>query len=568
MAEQLLVIDDEESIRFTFEALLKREGYAVRTADGFPAALEVLEQYRPDLIFVDIVLGPHRGTEILKVVQERGMKCPVVIITGKPTIESAAESVRLGAFDYLTKPIGKEILIKTARLALGQRRLLQEKEQAERERERTRHYLETVFRSIEDAIITVDQEMRIVEANGSVERICGVHPGTIQGRKAHEIFHYCQAACLNILKECLDKRRPIREYRMECTYRKKAGQVVVINSAPLVDQAGQNLGGVFIIRDITRLSRMEKELAERYHFHNIIGRHWRMQELFCLLEILAETETTVLITGETGTGKEMAARAIHYSGSRAAKPLVSVNCAALAENLLESELFGHVKGAFTGAIKDKVGRFQAADGGTLFLDEIGELPPALQVKLLRVLQEKEIERVGDSRPIPVNVRIIAATNADLKEKIARGAFREDLYYRIKVMEISLPPLRERTEDIPLLVDHFCAELNSRYGKEIPGISREVLERFLAYPWPGNVRELRHALERAFVVCPDTLIGLSALPLEIRSHHPRSDPPAETGAALNEARIQEALVQAGGNKAKAARLLGISRQTLYRRMGGV
>jgi transcriptional regulator with PAS, ATPase and Fis domain len=290
-----------------------------------------------------------------------------------------------------------------------------------------------------------------------------------------------------------------------------------------------------------------------------------MQEIFRLFEDLADTDTTVLITGESGTGKELVARALHYESIRAAKPLVTVNCSALAENLLESELFGHVKGAFTGAVKDKVGRFQMADGGTIFLDEIGETSSLIQLKLLRVLQEKVFELVGDSKPIAVDMRVIAATNRDLKEKIKSGEFREDLYYRLKVVEIMLPPLRERREDIPLLVDHFLSLFDRKFEKNIDGISSEVLSTFMQYLWPGNIRELEHAIEHAFVLCRDRTINVDHLPPEIKKYSKIQPHVSEKTSGYELQEILQALKKTHWNKAKAARMLGISRPTLYQKI---
>jgi transcriptional regulator with PAS, ATPase and Fis domain len=310
---------------------------------------------------------------------------------------------------------------------------------------------------------------------------------------------------------------------------------------------------------------MEGELRGRYNLHNIVGKSHKLQGIFRLLDELMNTDTTVLITGETGTGKELVAKALHYGGGRAAKPLVTVNCSALPENLLEDELFGHVKGAFTGASRGRVGRFQAAQGGTLFLDEVGDMPPNLQLKLLRALQEKTFERLGDSTTYHADVRIIAATNRDLKKKVSLGEFREDLYYRLKVLEIALPPLRDRSEDIPLLINHFLALFNKNYNKHIEEISQDALKVFMSYPWPGNVRELQHAIEHAFVLCNTPTITLEHLPAEIQDYSPQ-EAPAQADrdriSSLQPPDILQVLVQTGWNKAKAARLLGISRPTLY------
>jgi len=320
-----------------------------------------------------------------------------------------------------------------------------------------------------------------------------------------------------------------------------------------------------VVRDITRLSDLEEKLKEKHRFHNIIGKSLRMQKVYRLIEYLADTETTVLVTGESGTGKELVASAIHHRSKRADKPMVTVNCSALAETLLESELFGHVKGAFTGAIKDKAGRFQLADGGTVFLDEIGDISPIVQLKLLRVLQEREFERVGDSKTIKVDVRVIAATNRNLKEKIRLGEFREDLYYRLKVVEIAIPPLRKRREDLPLLVNHFCRLFENSFKKKIDGVSDEVLTTFMNYSWPGNVRELQHAIEHAFVICRGRNITLDHLPSEIIEYY-RGTRRAHGKKFVNEPHeVLQALNKTDWNKAKAARMLGISRQTIYRKI---
>jgi transcriptional regulator with PAS, ATPase and Fis domain len=327
------------------------------------------------------------------------------------------------------------------------------------------------------------------------------------------------------------------------------------------------MGAVLVIRDVTLLTNLERELRERHQFQNIIGKSKKMQDIYSLLEDLADLDTTVLITGESGTGKELIARALHYGGQRTFKPFVTVNCSALTENLLESELFGHVRGAFTGAIRDKQGRFQLADGGTILLDEIGDISPLIQLKLLRVLQEKEFERVGESISHKVDVRVVACTNKDLKEKVQKGEFRQDLYYRLKVMEIALPPLRDRLDDLPLLIEHFCRHFNEQFKKHIDGISDEVMKRFMDYAWPGNVRELQHAMEHAFVLCRGKWITLDHLPAEIRDgDHPVNQPKDRKKTNTNDVEaILDALSTARWNKTKAARLLGINRRTLHRKI---
>jgi len=341
--------------------------------------------------------------------------------------------------------------------------------------------------------------------------------------------------------------------------------VVTITTSPLIARKGEFSGAVLVVRDETLLSNLERDLKERQHFHNIVGQNSEMQKIYAIIEDLADVETTVLITGESGPGKELIAEAIHYTGRRSSNPLVKVNCSALSETLLESELFGHVKGAFTGADSEKTGRFQRADKGTIFLDEIGDVSPRMQLRLLRVLQEKIIERVGDSTPIRVDVRVIAATNQDLAKKVKTGQFRKDLYYRLKVMELSLPPLRERKDDIPLLVSHCIKKLNKKLSKKIDGVSEAVQKIFMDYSWPGNVRELENTLEHAFIVCHHNTITLDHLPQNLTSlHDKRAHIPLDEGTVGQKA-ILEALEKAGWNKSKAARLLGVNVRTIYRKL---
>ncbi|MBI5551974.1 MAG: sigma 54-interacting transcriptional regulator [Desulfobacterales bacterium] len=431
-----------------------------------------------------------------------------------------------------------------------------------------RSRLEAIFGSVQEGIIAVNADGQATDANRAVESICGVAIENIIGKPYGDTQTLCGRSCHRILQETLSKETEIKECQIGCNRYDRPQQVVVVNSSPLIGANGNSMGAVLVIRDITELLGLEKELRGRYKFQNLIGKSKKMQETYDLLENLANLETTVLITGKSGTGKELVAKALHYAGGRTHQPFVKVNCSALTESLLESELFGHVKGAFTGAIKDRQGRFQMADGGTILLDEIGDISPLIQLKLLRVLQEKEFERVGESTTLKVDVRVITATNKDLRAKVKNGEFREDLYYRLKVMEIALPCLRDRIEDVPLLVDHFCRLFRERFNKRIDGVTSDVMSRFMNYGWPGNVRELEHVLEHAFVLCGERTVRLEHLPAEIRDYtgaesmptHPKPAQKTHTAQA-----VLNALEKARWNKTKAALLLGVERRTIHRKI---
>jgi DNA-binding NtrC family response regulator len=331
-------------------------------------------------------------------------------------------------------------------------------------------------------------------------------------------------------------------------------------------------------RMLKEIRDLRKEVDQRYAFGNIIGKNHKMQAIYDLIEKVAPTDTRVFITGKTGVGKELVAKAIHFNSNRKNKPFVGINCGALAENLLETELFGHEKGAFTGAIRTKRGKFEYAQGGTLFLDEVGDISPGLQVKLLRVTQEKKIERVGGNQEIDVDVRIISATNQVIKEKIDRGEFRVELYYRLNVVPIHIPPLRERIDDVPLLVDHFIRIFNRKFNKNMRRVSTQVMSRLMQYDWPGNVRELENVLERAFVITENDVIDTIIFSHDIAASASREAPPYSVDTEIpfkvaramvekrfEKAYLQEALNRYGGNVSETARMTGINPRTLWRKM---
>ncbi|WP_338667473.1 sigma 54-interacting transcriptional regulator [Pseudodesulfovibrio methanolicus] len=449
--------------------------------------------------------------------------------------------------------------------------------QATQEKEQYRLNLEATFASIPDAILTVDSGLSVIATNSAAKSLFGFAEERSRGRRLEDVVGDDGNPCVQVLRQVLKTDKPVRGYEIELKTPAMGERMVEINCSPLVDKDRQHAGAVLVVRDISHIADLEKQLQQRHGFRGIVGRSGPMQDIYQLLEQLSSLDSIVLILGESGTGKELVAEALHYGGVRAGKPLIKVNCSALSESLLESELFGHVRGAFTGAVRDKVGRIQAAQGGTLFLDEIGDISPMLQLKLLRFLESREYERVGESKTCTADVRIIAATNADLRDAVRRGAFREDLYYRLNVMPVTLPPLRDRQPDIPMLTDHFLSMFAENFGKHFDGVSEEVMDLLLTYSWPGNVRELKHALEHACILSPGKTIELrhirKDLVDQIRSGVPEQPAPAvEQGVPASfslhrpgREDILAVLGECGGNKVQAARRLGIHRATLYRKL---
>jgi len=552
MTIKILIVDDEENICFTLGRFLSDEGYDVTTAENFNTALQKIDQIEFDLVFADILLKGRSGIEILKAVNEKDLNCPVVMITGVPTIETASEALRMGAFDYLSKPVLQTGLLKVTKAALRYKRLVDEKE-------RYKTNLEAIFSSVKDALISVDKDLNIIETNRAAEKICNLLRKTSIGKSLRSMEFPCSGQCIGALEKTISLKKSVEYTQVSCGLDKNTGQVVNLTASPLLDRKGNLSGGILAIRDQTRLFRLERDMKMRHKCHNMIGKSEAIQDIFSLVDTLADVKTSVLISGESGTGKELVADALHFKGHDPQKPLVKVNCAALSENLLESELFGHVKGAFSGAFKDRVGRFEHADGGTILLDEVGEISPRMQLRLLRVLQEHEFERVGDSATIKVNVRVVAATNLDLMDEVNNGRFRSDLYYRLKILEIKLPALRKRREDIPLLVEHFIGFFNEQFGKYIENISDDVRQRFMKYPWPGNIRELKHAIEHAFILCKGTVLELEHIPLEVSQGN------SSVLNSTTKEKLLETLNKVRWNKTKAAKVLNISRQSLYRKM---
>ena len=439
-------------------------------------------------------------------------------------------------------------------------------------------YFKEIINTMNDGLMVASPDGTILMVNQAFEKIMGYSREEIIGRSCAILN--CDACATarsegksqwcNLFEQGAAARKP-------CLFMRKDGSYVHVlkNAAILRDEAGQVLGAVETLTDISELDKRDEKIQQLSKlmdtaggFQGMVGKSPRMQQVFDLTQKAAQSEAPVIIFGESGTGKELVAHAIHALGRRREGPFITCNCAALNEALLESELFGHVKGAFTGAYTHRQGRFEAAHRGDIFLDEIGDLPPDIQVKLLRVLETKQFERVGDVRPISVDVRIITATHRDLESLVSEGKFREDLFFRINVIPIPLPPLRERLEDVPLLVEHFRKHLRRRSGKAISGLTREAMKIFLDYPWPGNVRELQAALEYAFVVTEDGLIAPEHLPPKLSSQALSVGTPPEVRALPDsdeKTALINALRQTGGNQSQAAALLGVTRVTVWHRM---
>ena len=426
----------------------------------------------------------------------------------------------------------------------------------------------TVLESISDGVFTVDFEKRITFFNRASELITGFKAEEAIGQYCFDIFRadICQAKCPIDAAIGGHPQISVHAHIIDKSGEQKP---VCITSALLKDPNGEILGGVETFRDLSEIERLRRELARSFTTEDIVGNHPKIREILSLLPDIAESDSPVLIEGPTGSGKELFARAIHNLSPRKDHPFIAVNCAALPETLLESELFGYSRGAFTGALKNKPGRFLLANKGTLFLDEIGTTSPAFQADLLRVLEEGEFMPLGETKALKIDVRVVTATNIDLKKLVLEGRFREDLYYRLNVVKISLPPLRERKEDIPLLIDHFIQKFNLLKGRTIRGVTPDVLSYLMDYPFPGNIRELENVIQYAFIRCKSDFISMDHLPPDLfKNIDSQKDtfPGAESSRYPEEAeRIRSLLNRYGGNRIETAKALGISRSTLWRKI---
>jgi PAS domain S-box-containing protein len=430
------------------------------------------------------------------------------------------------------------------------------------------HVTDIILESISDGVFTVDHEWRITSFNRAAEQITGISRNQALGKYCWDVFrsNMCETDCA--LRRTMKQGKALVDSATYIVNSDKRRIPVVVSTSLLKDDKNNVLGGVETFRDVSQVEALRKELHGRYQVGDIVSRSPSMQRIFRILPHVADSDSTILLQGDTGTGKELMAQAIHALSPRKDKPFVAINCGALPDTLLESELFGYKAGAFTNAVKDKPGHFALAEGGTILLDEIGDLSAAFQVRLLRVLQEKTFQPLGGTKPLRADVRVIAATNKDLDSLVKKNLFRQDLFYRVNVVRLSLPPLRERKEDIPMLVEHFIGRMKRLHGKSVTGISHEALSLLMFHDYPGNIRELENIIEHAFVICPTGEIGLHCLPegLQALNTEPTHRLKMDSAIKLTEGQvIMDALKRNNFNRLAAARELGMHKSTLYRKI---
>jgi PAS domain S-box-containing protein len=430
------------------------------------------------------------------------------------------------------------------------------------------HVTDIILESISDGVFTVDHEWRITSFNRAAENITGIPRNEAIGKHCQDVFrsNMCETDCA--LRRTMKEGKHFVDTSTYIVNSEKRCIPVVVSTSLLKDENGMVLGGVETFRDMSLVEELRKELDARYQVGDMVSRSPTMHRIFKIMPLVAESDSTVLIQGETGTGKEVLARALHEMSPRKGKSFVAINCGALPDTLLESELFGYKAGAFTDATKDKPGYFALAEGGTILLDEIGDLSAQFQVRLLRVLQDRTYQPLGGTRPIKADVRVIAATNKNLAALVKSGQFRQDLFYRINVVCLDLPPLRERKEDIPMLVKYFIDRLNRLRGRAVTGISQEALSLLMYHYYPGNIRELENIIEHALVLCPEGQIGIHCLPENLQDSTPRRKPQVGMDAALKSTEAQvilDALKHNKYNRLATARKLDMHKSTLYRKI---
>jgi DNA-binding NtrC family response regulator len=579
--QRILIVEDEPIVALGIATSLGKLGYRVagRVATG-EQAVEAARDGGADLVLMDIRLAGRMDGVAAAEQIARVHGAPVIFLTAYADEKTLERAKAASPFGYVKKPFQDTDLHLAIEMALLRSSMEKKLNAAVEEADSQRGFFQALFEANPNGILVVDAAHRVHAANQVVERLLGRRPEQLSGTRIGELFRCANASasvrCGNTpgCGDCRLMSAVASALAGSQAYRHRtqlslgaAGQgprIDVLVSASGIEHRGERLA-VVILEDVTELSALRRRSRQEDAFSGMVGRHPKMLEVFEAIRDVSRASAPVLVLGESGTGKELVARAIHDGSLRAGKPFVPVNCGALPESLLESELFGHVRGSFTGAIRDKKGRFELADGGTIFLDEIGDLTPLVQVKLLRVLQEGTFERVGGEKTLQVDVRVISATHKNLRQEVAAGRFRDDLYYRLCVVPITLPALRERGDDIRLLAAEFLKGYPGRSGAAGYSLGAEALRVFERHAWPGNVRELQNALQYAVIKARNPILEVRDLPPTLAA----SAGPARAGGPpprLSQAAVERALRETGNNRAKAARQLGVSRATLYRFLG--
>ena len=555
MSLRVLIVEDEVIVALELQSHLENLGYEVAgtVTSGEEAVLHA-DALQPDLVLMDIRLsGKMDGIDAARQIRAR-YEVPIVFLTAFGDEQTLERAKTVGPFGYLLKPFEERDLFATIEVALSKHR-------TQRQLTERLDDLQQILDGLRLGTLMTDESGRITFLSRAAHRLLGPSADAAVGRLWADALPF-RRDTLDALREQLgrpaDRRTKVGAHADSPDSRRFWMEVEVQNDPR------NPARHIFMLYDVTEVHDLREQLDARGRYRNLIGQSEPMRQVFQQIEAVARVDTTVLIEGETGTGKELVAQALHKASHRKKGPFVAVNCAALTETLAASQLFGHKKGAFTGAISDSPGFFGAADGGTLFLDEIGDIPLDVQVNLLRVLEQRTVTRVGETKPRPVDVRIVAASHRNLPEEVEKGNFRMDLLYRIRVARVELPPLRQRQGDIPLLVRSFLGPAATRLGKSVSEVSHEVMRALIDYSWPGNVRELRNAIEYAVIRARGPVLQRDDLPPEIRT----VGQPAVAGLTESNSekdRILAALAHTGGNRKEAASLLGVSRATFYRRL---
>ena len=559
----LLVEDNPGDARLIRELFRDIQGrtFTIITADSFRNAYECLQVNHVDLALVDLSLPDSHGLEAFRKLAEGHPSLPQVLLTGLNDRETAIQAVREGAQDYLLKgEVDEHVLLRAIDYAIERKRIQAELETANSRLRKSAEDLHSILNQLHIGTILIDPKGRILHMSVSALRLLGkTEPGP-EGQPWQEAVGFPDHETRNLERLMLEDER--EKFVVHFTPPGLSSRRLEID---IHDDPRDARAKMFFLYDVTEIHALRRQLEDKSSFHDLIGKCQPMQDVYRQIRNLAQVDSTVIIEGETGTGKELVARALHNSSPRKDKPFLAVNCAGLTESLLGSQLFGHKKGAFTGANSDHRGFFESAQGGTIFLDEIGDMPAPVQTSLLRVLQEKEITRLGESQPRKVDVRIICATHHDLQKQVDQQTFRADLLYRIRVGRVHLPPLRERQEDLPLLIWAFVGQCRQAMGKLfVQDISADAMRHLTRYPWPGNIRELKSVIEYVVLQCEGDTIQSRHFPPELlEPAEPARPAPEPVTSAKDRERLLGALRETNGNRAQAAQLLGISRATFYR-----